>query len=94
MRIGILSDTHDQVARTRAAVGLLVAAGAEVLVHCGDITIPQVVSELGVLPSYFVFGNCDFDTGSLRQAIAALGGTCLERGGWIALGSADSTRTV
>lgn len=86
MRLGILSDTHDQVERTRAAVGLLVQAGAEVLIHCGDITIPEVVYQLAPLPSYFVFGNCDDDLDALRTAISTIGGTCLERGGLIELG--------
>jgi putative phosphoesterase len=85
MRLGILSDTHDRVERTRAGVGLLVEAGAEVLFHCGDITVPDVVYELAALPSHFVFGNCDFDLGALREAIAAIGGTCLERGGLVEL---------
>ena len=83
MRWGILSDTHDRVERTKAGVGLLVNAGAEALIHCGDITIPEVVYELAPLPSYFVFGNCDFDLDELRRAIASIGGTCLERGGLI-----------
>lgn len=85
MRLGILSDTHDQVARTKAGVELLVSAGAEALIHCGDITIPEVVYELAQRPSYFVFGNCDFDLAELRQAIADIGGVCLERGGLISL---------
>jgi putative phosphoesterase len=85
MRVGILSDTHDQVARTEAAVTQLVDAGAQVLIHCGDITIPDVVYELNPLPSYFVFGNCDDDLAVLRQAIAAIGGTALGRGGLIDL---------
>ncbi len=85
MQLGILSDTHDKVERTRAAVDVLVTAGAEVLIHCGDITIPEVVYQLAPLPSYFVFGNCDFELGALRQAIATIGGTCLERGGLIDL---------
>jgi len=86
MRVGILSDTHDQVARTRAAVALLVDAGAEALVHCGDITVPEVVHELSGRPSYFVFGNCDVDLPELREAIVAIGGACLEQGGVIELG--------
>jgi uncharacterized protein len=85
MQLGILSDTHDKVERTKAAVDALVESGAEVLIHCGDITIPEVVYQLAALPSYFVFGNCDFELGPLRQAIAAIGGTCLERGGLIDL---------
>jgi uncharacterized protein len=85
MRLGILGDTHDKVERTQAAVKALVDVGAEVLVHCGDITIPEVVYQLAPLPSYFVFGNCDFELGDLRQAISAIGGTSLERGGLIEL---------
>jgi putative phosphoesterase len=85
MRVGILSDTHDQVDRTRVAVKVLIEAGAETLIHCGDITIPEVVYELAPRPSYFVFGNCDDDLGDLRRAIAAIGGICLERGGLIDL---------
>src|SRR5579885_2427773 len=85
MRLGILGDTHDRFERTRAAVKSLSDYGAEVLIHCGDITIPEVVYELAPRPSYFVFGNCDFELGELRRAIAAIGGICLERGGMIEL---------
>jgi putative phosphoesterase len=83
MRIGILSDTHDQVQRTRAAVGRLVEAGAKALIHCGDLTTADVVDECSAVPCYFVFGNCDYDSETLRQAINRVGGTCLERGGLI-----------
>ena len=85
MRIGILSDTHDQVARTARAVDLLIAEGAEALVHCGDLTGPEVVAECGRLPSYYVFGNNDFEEDRLRRAMARVGGTCLGRGGVLVL---------
>lgn len=85
MRIGILSDTHDQVHRTKSAVAMLVEGGAETLIHCGDLTIADV-NECSVFPCYFVFGNCDYDRESLRQAINRVGGTCLERGGLLSLG--------
>ena len=85
MRVGILSDTHDQVARTARAVGLLIAEGAEALIHCGDYTGPDVVLECGGLPGYFVFGNNDFDQDALRRAMAIIGGTCLGRSGEVVL---------
>jgi uncharacterized protein len=85
MRIGILSDTHDQVVRTAGAVALLVAEGAEALIHCGDLTGPAVVRVCGAVPSYYVFGNNDFDCDGLRRAIDATGGVCLERGGELTL---------
>jgi uncharacterized protein len=85
MRIGILSDTHDQVKRTARAVALLRDEGAEVLIHCGDLTGADVVEECALLPSYFVFGNCDFDESRLTRAMSAIGGVCLGRGGLIEL---------
>jgi len=86
MRIGILSDTHDRVARTVTAVAMLIAEGAEALFHCGDLTGPEVVSACGRLPSYYVFGNNDFEKGRLRREMARVGGTCLERGDILVLG--------
>jgi putative phosphoesterase len=101
MRIGILSDTHDQVARTARAVALLVARGAEALVHCGDLTGPDVVDECAALPFSFVFGNNDFDHAGLRRAAAAAGATCLGHGGVlevhgrrVAVTHGDSAREV
>jgi putative phosphoesterase len=85
MRVGILSDTHDRLARTIAAVELLLAEGAEVLIHCGDLTGPDIVHACASRPSYFVFGNNDDDLPILRGAIANVDGTCLEWGGEITL---------
>ncbi len=85
MRIGILSDTHDQVARTRLAVALLTRAGAEALIHCGDLTIPDVVDEFLGVPSTFVFGNCDYDQADLRRAMKRIKANCLGLGGLITL---------
>lgn len=85
MRVGILSDTHDHLKRTARAVARLREEGAEVLIHCGDLTGPDVVHECGLLPSYYVFGNNDFDGPALRSAMGAVGGVCLERGGEIEL---------
>lgn len=81
MRIGILSDTHDQRERAARAVARLVEEGAEALVHCGDLTGPDVVYELAVRPCYVVLGNCDDDEPSLRHAVQAVGGTWLGLGG-------------
>jgi putative phosphoesterase len=84
MRIGILSDSHDQLERTRRAVDLLLTEGAEVLIHCGDLTSPPIVELLARATSYFVFGNCDY-TLPLARAAHDLGVNCLEDGGEIQL---------
>lgn len=80
MRLGILSDTHDELARTQRAVHVLRDAGAEALVHCGDLASPPIVAALSALPSWFVFGNHDADlVPALQQAAAEFGPVCL---GW------------
>jgi putative phosphoesterase len=86
MHLGILSDTHDQVARTARAVATLIDHGAEALIHCGDLTGPFIVHACAAgPPCWFVFGNCDDDEPALRAAIEATGGTCLGYGGIVEL---------
>ncbi len=82
MIIGILADTHDEVARTRQAVALLREAGAAVLVHCGDLIGRDIVQACSQLPFYFVFGNHDADMVSeLESSAEEYGATCLGWGG-------------
>lgn len=61
MKIGILSDTHGNIAVTSDAVGVFQKAGVQALFHCGDIGSYDVLSELAVLelPVHAVLGNVD-----------------------------------
>ena len=86
MLIGILSDTHDQVARASRAVRKLADLGAEALIHCGDLTGPEVVHECVGLPAYFVFGNNDYNQVGLRRAMDDIGAVCLGVSGTVTLG--------
>lgn len=82
MKLGILSDSHDKIERTRAAVELLQELGAETLVHCGDLFSPEIVEVCAALPFYFVFGNHDADVvPDLNQAAETHGAHCLGWGG-------------
>ncbi len=86
MKLGILSDTHDEISRTKKAVGMLQAEGAEVLVHCGDLTNGEIVAACSVLEFYFTLGNHDADmVPELHQAAETHRATCLEWGGEITL---------
>jgi uncharacterized protein len=86
MLLGILSDTHNRFTRTALAIELLKSEGAEVLVHCGDLTEPEMVSVCSILPCYYVFGNNDADDVPLiRQAIEETNGICLGWGGEFSL---------
>ena len=88
MKIGILSDTHDQVRRTRQAIRQFELENVDAVIHCGDLTIPDVVyacsCEEGVA-CHFTMGNCDLDRRELRRAIEVIGGQYWETSGEIEL---------
>jgi putative phosphoesterase len=72
-RIAIVSDSHDQIANLTRALEAAQAAGAEMLLHCGDLCAPFMLNLLGerfVGPVHVVFGNNDGD-GRLLQSIAS-----------------------
>ncbi len=88
MRLGILSDTHDQRDRTIRAIELLRQEGVDVLIHCGDVTGAELVRPFAGLPCYFTFGNHDADSvPTLERAIREIGGVCLGWGGEVMLAS-------
>jgi len=74
--LGILSDTHDRVATAAAGIATLRAAGAQFLIHCGDVGGERVLDLLAGIPSVFVWGNCDFDRAGLVQYAGELGIQC------------------
>lgn len=58
--LGVLSDTHGRAETCRRAVALLLAAGADRLIHLGDVGSDAVLEELVTsAPASVVFGNCD-----------------------------------
>ena len=82
MLIGILADTHDELRRTEHAVDVLRNAGAELLVHCGDLTGKDIIRICSALPLYFTLGNHDCDmVRELETAAADYGAVCLAWGG-------------
>lgn len=72
-RIAILSDSHDHIANLTHVLEAANAAGASVLLHCGDLCAPFVLNLIGERfqgAVHVVFGNNDGD-GRLLQAIAS-----------------------
>lgn len=69
MRIGILSDTHDNLAPTRKAIELFNRTRVEYVIHAGDYTSPFTLKLFKELhcPYTGVFGNNDGDKLLLQE---------------------------
>lgn len=81
MRIGIISDTHDNQRNVRRAIEIFNEQAVQFVLHAGDMTGPSTASLFaGLCGSRFVavMGNCDADRLSLRSAIEAFAGQAHE----------------
>ncbi len=85
MKIAIISDTHNRYDSVERAVKLIDYYNVELTLHCGDIEDADTVW-LFQPNTHFVFGNCDRDKTSLRQAIHGIGATLHEPYGSLELG--------
>lgn len=66
MKIGVMSDSHDNLANVRKAMDVFLSRQIEVLLHCGDFCSPFVMAELSRLRHagvrmQAVLGNNDGD---------------------------------
>ncbi len=84
MRIGVLSDTHGDIARTEQAACIFERWRVEQVVHCGDIGSAEVVWLLEAWPTHFVFGNVD-NASRLEREIHEAGKTAHGRFGALEL---------
>lgn len=69
MLIGIMSDTHDDMASIKKAVDYLNSLGVSHVIHAGDLVSPFTFEVFGELSCAFtaIFGNNDGDKLLLRQ---------------------------
>ena len=73
MKIGVIADTHDNVAAVEAAVSTFEAHDIEVLIHCGDVIAPPVVPFFEGFEVHAVLGNNDGEVAGLEASVADLG---------------------
>ncbi len=72
MKIGIISDSHDNIPNLKKALAILEKENCEELIHCGDFCDPFMIKELrenfkGKI--HCVFGNTDDKFLSTKKAI-------------------------
>ena len=66
MKLGILSESHGSVFRTRSGIKHLLTYPVDAVIHCGDIGSESVIIELQStlqskkIPFYAVLGNVDY----------------------------------
>ena len=90
MRLGILSDSHDQATAMRHAMDALRRdRRASYIIHCGDLCSPRMLEFLAGEPAGFVFGNCDLDRAGLRRHAEAIGVHCFDEFGEFTMGGRE-----
>jgi hypothetical protein len=74
MKIGVISDTHDNLAAIGAALRHFDVAGVEVMLHAGDFIAPFALKRLlqARRTMYAVFGNCDGEREGLAKLLPDL----------------------
>lgn len=88
MRIGLLSDTHDNIPLIRRACELFNHLGVDMVIHCGDYIAPFSLNPMNEILgcSYSgVFGNNDGERDGLIRASGGKieqGPKTLHIGGW------------
>jgi len=86
MRVGLVSDTHDDLAAVEAAVSLFDRERVDVVVHCGDFVAPFSVTpfEMDGVDFYAARGNNDGEW-AVQSTVESFG-TYLGEAGTLSLG--------
>ena len=74
MKIGLISDTHDNFKTIECAVRIFGEKRIDYVIHAGDITTPEAVEAFAGLKMIGVLGNNDLDKKGLTSAFEKIGG--------------------
>jgi hypothetical protein len=69
MKLGILSDTHNNDTDLQRALAIFRQQGVERLIFCGDVTSPDMIAHFKGWAVHFVYGNVDEDRASLAHEV-------------------------
>lgn len=79
MKIGLISDTHGVIDRTRQAIAVFDRHGIETVLHCGDVGGLEILEVFVGKQLWFVWGNTDRPALSWRSALETWGFAWPER---------------
>ena len=74
MKIGLISDTHDNIKNIKAAVRIFTERKVEYAIHAGDITTPEAVEAFSGMRLIGVLGNNDIDIEAISSAFQKIKG--------------------
>jgi uncharacterized protein len=74
MKIGLISDTHDNIQNIRKAISLFSNRNVSFVVHAGDIVSPEAVEAFQGVKLIAVLGNNDLEINGLTKAFDKIGG--------------------
>lgn len=78
MKIGLLSDTHNNIELTVKALRIFRSRDINRIIHAGDITSPVMLDLFTDFQCTFVLGNGDIDIDGLNQKAGTLGFEAIE----------------
>ena len=74
MRIGVISDTHDNIKNIKSAVRIFAERKVQYAIHAGDITTPEAVEAFSGIKLIGVLGNNDIDVEGISSAFQKIRG--------------------
>ena len=82
MKIGIISDSHDDVDNVNRAIGIFEKENVKTVIHAGDIISPPIIKEFKKLTDkdveiFGIFGNNDGEKRGLENAFSYINGKLL-----------------
>ena len=88
MKIGIISDSHDDVDNVNRAIDIFEKENVKTVIHAGDIIYPPIIKEFKKLTDrdvefFGIFGNNDGEKRGLENAFSYINGKLLRDEGKI-----------
>jgi putative phosphoesterase len=72
MKLGVLSDTHNNLTNLERALAFFRREGVHTVIHCGDLTSPETASALSGFRVIHSAGNNDYANGAIREVLLGL----------------------
>jgi putative phosphoesterase len=72
MKIGVMSDTHDNLSNTIFVLNTYRERGIDTIVHCGDLTSPEMAAQFEGFRLILTIGNMDHTTGAVKKRLGKM----------------------